>query len=178
MTATVTTVSFPNEMTRKRVRQTVRTYEPCTSPLPQPPSAGKPAVWAVDHVRAWLKEAMETLARMPMPPGGIPNGSQSGMPDVVREVAQSYGWQATRVPVVRPSADEIDRLDFCLEWLGWLLEPKDRIIIVGVALGLHYRAIGRILMRSHTWVRDHDQAAMARILDRLNAEAKKVKLAS
>ena len=90
------------------------------------PVTGEPLRWEPEHVRAYIREAMELLKRMPMPRGGMPGGERSGMPEAVRQVMESYGWDEARTAQGRPTAAEISQLDRVLAWLWWLPERRRR----------------------------------------------------
>lgn len=151
---------------RRRVE--VRGWEP----PPEDPideATGEPLVWEAGHVRAWIREAMETLRRLPLPRDGLPRRPSSHMPDVVRELVEAYGYDKgrTREPV---SPREIGRLDRVLDWLIRLADRRDAVVVTGLALGLNLRAAGRLVGRSHEWCRQRERAAVEDIARRLNQD--------
>ncbi len=151
---------------RRRVE--VRGWEPSPED-PIDEATGEPLVWEAGHVRAWIREAMETLRRLPLPRDGLPRRPSSQMPGVVRELVEAYGYDRsrTREPV---SPQEIGRLDRVLEWLLWLTDRRDAVVVTGLALGLNLRAAGRLVGRSHEWCRQSERAAVEAIARRLNRD--------
>ncbi|MDJ0944272.1 MAG: DUF6362 family protein [Kiloniellales bacterium] len=154
---------------RRRVE--VRGWEP----PPEDPideATGEPRVWEAGHVRAWIREAMDTLRRLPLPKDGLPRRPSSHMPEVLREFVEAYGYDRgrSREPV---SAREIDRLDRVLDWLLWLEARRDVVVVTGIALGLNLRAAGRLVGRSHEWCRQRERAAVEAIARRLNRERRR-----
>ena len=169
----ITRVSWPVEGIdgkQHRRRPVVRPWEaPPEDALD--PATGEPKHWEPQHVRERLRVAVDVLQRMPMPPGGRPAGSRSGMPEHVREFFESYGKEAAQDALtrpVRPTRHEISEMDRVLAWLRWLDDPRDPVILSAVAAGLHYRAIGKIMGLSHEWCRQRDRAALQTIARRLN----------
>lgn len=123
-------------------------------------------IWTADHVRLRLREAMGTLARLPM--------TQRDRPALVRiypietwqpyaeawanalsEIAEHGQQLAPQVTRSAPSPGAIDRMDECLGWLLWL-KPRDRLIVTLKAraprstkvlarrLGLHPKTVNNI----------------------------------
>ena len=90
------------------------------------------------------------------------------MPDIVREVMESYGWDEARA-LVRPSAEEIGDLDRVLAWLWWLPDRRDVLIVTAVGLGLNLRAIGRIVRLHHATVRRRESASLMVITEALRS---------
>ena len=157
-------VSGPGGCLRRRVQ-----VQPW-SPPPEDPLdevTGDPLTWEPGHVRARLREAMDTLRRLPMPKDGRPRILSSGMPEVVHHVVEAYGYAAgsPKTPVPR---QDIGRLDEVLDWLMWLPERQDAIVVTAVAMGLTLRNVGRLVGRSHEWCRRRERAAVAGIAERLN----------
>lgn len=139
-------------------------------PSPEDPldeETGEPQHWESGHVRAWIREAMETLRRLPLPSDGLPAGLRSRMPAVVREVVEAYGYDRgkTRSPV---SPQEIERLDRVLDWLYLFGDRRDALLVTAIALGLNLRAAGRLVGRSHEWCRQREKAVVAEFAERLN----------
>ncbi len=63
-----------------------------------------------------IREAVRTMRNLNM--GQIrPMQHRSGMPDIVREQAEAYGYTEASAPRFTPSAEQIDRLDALLVWL-------------------------------------------------------------
>ncbi len=166
----VTWVSWPSHTPQGgkiRRRASVRAW----TPPPEDPideETGEPRVWEAGHVRAWIREAMETLQRLPMPQDGLPRRLRSHMPEIVRDLVEAYGYEAGR-PRPAVSAAEIDRLDRVLDWLLQLRDRREALVVTAVALGLNLRAVGRLVGRSHEWCRQKERAVVERIALGLNA---------
>ena len=115
----ITRVSWPvqgaDESTCKR-RAVVRPWEaPSEDALD--PVTGEPKHWEPQHVRAYIRVAMDILKRLPMQKGGMPAGERWGMPDIVREVMESCGYKP-RATVARPMAQETGDLTGCSRGSG------------------------------------------------------------
>ena len=167
--APVNWVSWPSRTPqggRIRRRASVRGWTP---PPDDPIDAetGEPRIWEAGHVRTWIREAMETLHRLPMPQDGLPRRLRSHMPEIVRDLVEAYGYEADR-PRPGASAAEIARLDRVLDWLLQLRDRREALIVTAVAMGLNLRAVGRLVGRSHEWCRQKERAAVARIAQGLN----------
>lgn len=151
----------------------IRRRAPVTAwtPPPEDPideQSGEPRVWESGHVRAWIREAMETLHRLPMPKDGLPRRLRSHMPEIVRDLVEAYGYEAGR-PRPGVSAAEVDRLDRVLDWLLQIRDRREALVVTAVALGLNLRAVGRLVGRSHEWCRQKEGAVVERIAQGLNA---------
>lgn len=84
-------------------------------------------IWTLDEVKDRIREAVNTLARLPMD-GLRPAGYRSFWPDVVHDKNEAYGWEAATINSSPVSAREITRMDEVLEWMRWL--DKDRAAVV------------------------------------------------
>jgi hypothetical protein len=72
-----------------------------------------------------LEEAGSTL--LALPNTGYSTRLRSGALEVVRDAAESYGWQPGRIRPPVPDAARITRMD---EALGWIrLIPADRVVL-------------------------------------------------
>jgi hypothetical protein len=118
-------------------------------------------------VRERLEEAARTLRALPAK--DRPKGYDTAWPDVVRQAAEAYGWDAAVPPRITPSAAEIGRMEECFAWLSWL-EPRDRQIVWLRAAGVRWRAICvRVgYARTHAWRRQ--VAALKRIAEQANGD--------
>ncbi len=160
---------------RLRRRVQVRGWEP----PPEDPideATGEPLVWEAGHVRAWIREAMETLRRLPLPRDGRPRRPSSHMPDVLRDLAEAYGYddeQDRRRARTAVSRREIGRLDQVLDWLIRLADRRDAVVVTGLALGLNLRAAGRLVGRSHEWCRQRERSVVEEIARRLNEDRRR-----
>jgi len=165
----ITRVSWPIDDHDGKQHRRVAVVRPWEAPPEDAldPETGEPKHWEPQHVRAYIRDAMDILKRLPMHAGGMPAGERSGMPDVVRQVMESYGWDEVRT-VARPTAHEISDLDRVLAWLWWLPDRKDVLIVTAVGLELNLRAVGRLVGRNHETVRRRERNALQRIADCLN----------
>lgn len=120
--------------------------------------------WTADLVREWLGEAMETLRSCPT---DHPGGCRSSMPDVVHQAALAYGWSEPTIRLL-PTPAALGRLDVVLQWLFLLDDVDQRKAVVGVAMGVPLRRIGRALHRSHTHVATLERKAVALLVATLN----------
>ncbi len=177
----VTRVSWPVKGADGKRHRRHQRLDPCWSPPPEDPlvdpETGEPRFWHVEHVRGFLVNAMDALDRLAMNAGGRPRGKRSGMPEYVREFWDSFNSMAVRSRLEKaralPTPSEIATMDRVLDWLLWLPEKADRIIVTGVAMGMNLRAIGRVAGFSHTHVRRRETVALQVIADALNAGREK-----
>lgn len=116
-----------------------------------------------------MEEAARTLRRLPNPAGSTPRGHKSSWPEYVQE-RNAYGYNEARIRVV-PSARDIQEMEECLEWLGWL-DPTDARIVWSRAEGMRWRQIGNRVgcVRQTAWRRW--VAALVTISKRLNRKGK------
>ncbi|MCG8595631.1 MAG: DUF6362 family protein [Kiloniellales bacterium] len=165
----ITRVSWPVKGTDGKTYHRLAFARPWEAPPEDAmdPETGEPKRWEPQHVRAYIRMAMDILKRLPMHRGGMPAGQRSGMPEVVRQVAESYGWDEARA-VVRPSSQEISDLDRVLAWLWWLPDRRDVLIVTAVGMGLNLRAVGRMIKLHQEQVRRRERQSLQRIADRLN----------
>jgi hypothetical protein len=125
------------------------------------------AMWTEDAIKDRLKEAADTLKRLP--PGTV-RQRMSGWPDVVRQAAEAYGYGAATTRLAAASPAAISRLDETLAWL-FHLDIESRRIAWARASGVPWRKLEDVDGRSHVTLRRvHDRAIRA-ILRRLNPAA-------
>jgi hypothetical protein len=110
------------------------------------------------EIEARLEHAGAVLLALPAT-GTRPAGFRCGMPPIVREYAQSYGWEQAPMRPAVPSAADIDAMDQALAWLS--LIPTDRYVLrrivaarclVAPLTGRHlysWRRLGRALGADH-----------------------------
>ena len=165
----ITKVSWPVRGIDGTVHKRIAVVRPWEAPAEDKidPVTGEPLHWEPEHVRAYVRDAMDILKRMPMPRGGMPAGQRSGMPDVVREVMESYGYDEARA-IARPSALEISQLDRVLAWLWWISDDRQVRIVTAAGFGLNYRSIGRMVRLHWEQARREERKALQRIAGRLN----------
>lgn len=83
-----------------------------------------------------LEEAGATL--LALPGSGYTTGMRCGMPEVIHDVREAYGWLSARVRPPIPSAQKIDRMEEAWGWLKYI--PADRYVlrkIVGARCLVH-----------------------------------------
>ena len=125
------------------------------------------AMWTEAAIKDRLKEAADTLRRLPP---GMRRARLTGWPDVVRQAAEAYGYGtvATRLAAASPAA--ITRLDETLIWL-FCLDVEARRIAWARASGVPWRKLEDMDGRCHVTLRRvHDRAVLA-ILRHLNPGA-------
>ena len=74
-----------------------------------------------------FEEAALTLRRLPNPPGSGPKGYGSSWPEYVHDAKHAYGYHEARMRVI-PSAQDIERMEECIEWLRLVEASEGRII--------------------------------------------------
>lgn len=148
----------------------VTPYAPNAEPIEEPMEIDGirvPAVWSERLVLEWLKEAMQTT-RMMHVKNLWPAGYQSNMPEPIREAVEAYGWGEVAVRR-QPTLEEISRMDHCMpEWLAMVDDHRHRRALIGAAMGLDLRVIGRFCGCSHTTARTWYKLAIACVTERLN----------
>lgn len=118
----------------------------------------------VDDLARVVADRLEHAGRtvLAMPRTGYSTAMRVGGLDVVRVVAESYGWSSESIRAPAPSAAEITRMDEAYGWLA--LIPDSQIVIrriVGARSLVHpvsyrhlytWRAIGSALNMHHNTV--------------------------
>ena len=107
---------------------------------------------------ALVQRAFETFAQLPMT-NIFPSALRSVMPEVLRDAAESYGWDEMFPRPAAPSGAEILEAD----WVAahtLTLAPADKAILIGLGLSLSLRAIGRRVGLSHERVRQRGNALL------------------
>lgn len=124
--------------------------------------------WTPELVRAGLTEAVQTLRLLQVEPHTYPSANGVAHLLIVRDATEAYGYGEVSVRR-RPTAVEIAHLDQVLPaWLLLLDDPIMRKAVIGVAMRLDLRAIGRKLGCSHEWARRLASDGMKAIAARLN----------
>jgi len=124
-----------------------------------------PIVTLETRVKARLKEAAQTLRRLPRERIGA---ALTSWPDVVRQSAEAYGYDKTRVRPIPPRPDQISRMDETLPWL-FALDDAERRVVWARASGVPWRKLEQIDGRSHTTLRKLENRGIQRIVARLSA---------
>ena len=134
--------------------------------------------WDLELVEARLLAAGRTLMALHVP-GVRPGGYRSGMPEVLQEAIEAYGYNRVRARAAPPQAREIAAMDQALSWIRLL--PADRVVmrrIVGARMLcrpeqdrplLGWRVIAARVGASHEAVRGWHAIALTMIVGRLNA---------
>jgi Domain of unknown function (DUF6362) len=129
------------------------------------------------EVIARLEEAGATLLAMRLL-GVAPSAIRSSMPEPLREVWESYGWDPEPIRAAIPSCAAIDRMDEAWGWLG-LVPPDKRVLrrivaarsLVHPLSGRHcvpWRRLGRIIGASHEAARVWHGQGITIIVQRLS----------
>ena len=130
------------------------------------------------YVEARLLEAGRTLFALRVP-GTWPGGYKSGMPEVVRDVVEAYGYTEADAPPATPSPRRIAEMEQALSWIR--LIPADRFVlrrVVGARMLcrpnqerplLSWRRIGERVGASHIAVRGWHAIGISIIVGALNA---------
>lgn len=117
-----------------------------------------------------MEEAALTLRRLPNPPGSGPKSYGQSWPEYVHDAMHAYGYSEARMKVI-PSADQIQRMDECIEWLRFV-SPDDARIVWQRAEGWRWRhvCIQAGCVRQTAWRRW--AAALLTIANHLNKQSK------
>jgi hypothetical protein len=86
-----------------------------------------------------FEEAARTLRRLPNPPGSGPKGYGNAWPAYVQDARHAYGYHEVQMRVV-PSAADIQNMEECIAWLGWL-SPDDARIVWMRAEGARWKQV-------------------------------------
>lgn len=105
--------------------------------------------WDEGLIKAWVKEAADTLKRLP--PGYV-KPRVTYWPEVVQTSVESFGSARFETRLAAPSPRAIDRME---RVLGWLFHCDDdsRRIIWARACGVPWRRLEDIDGRSHVTLR-------------------------
>lgn len=124
--------------------------------------------WTVDEVVNRLREAGDTVRRLPKPRGPAAYGS--GWPDVVRDAREAYGYTEGRIRPAAPTPRSIDRLDEVFGWFTYLEDRRDemRAMWAAVGCGMSFSQTARITGVTRKTIRVRVWAAVQRIVDGLN----------
>ena len=105
--------------------------------------------WDEGLVKAWIKEAADTLKRLPR---GYVKPRVTYWPEVVQSSVHSFGGARMANRLAAPSPRAIDRME---RVLGWLFHCDDdaRRIVWARACGVPWRRLEDIDGRSHVTLR-------------------------
>lgn len=124
-------------------------------------------IWTTETVIARLREAADTLRRLPFPKGGKPPGLKAAWPDVVADYWTVYAKHKPKMRLAAAEPGAILRMDEALQWILWI-ERDQRIIVWAKASGFSWREIAKLHGGGgrSTLQRRHDKA-VALIIARL-----------
>lgn len=124
--------------------------------------------WTQAEVSARLREAGDTVRRLPKPRG--PSGYGSGWPDVVRDAREAYGYTEGKIRPPAPTPRAIDRMDEVFTWFQYLANNPDetRAVWIAVGCGVSFAQTARILGVYRKTIRLRVWAGVQRIVDGLN----------
>jgi hypothetical protein len=126
---------------------------------------------SVEQRRAWLvarlEEAGGTLIALRL--RGPSTKLAQFYPEIVRDAAEAYGWEAPEARLDAPAAARISRMDECLGWIARLPQaPLRSRLLVGRRMLVHplterhlwpWRRLGKVLgVDHHTARRWHSDA--------------------
>lgn len=102
--------------------------------------------WDEDLMQARIEEMGDVCKRLPLGKTDRPSTQCASWPEVVREIVESYGYNRDLRVRIRPSSAEIGRFEEVIHWIS-MLDPTNRAIVWGFALGMSLRKIERALGR-------------------------------
>jgi hypothetical protein len=130
-------------------------------------------------VRELIRRAILTLAVLPDPDARYRHHPRSSWPDIIRSVAEAYGYTAPTVRRFAPSPRDISRYLIVLDWLAWYRRERDRAdvdLITAWALGApawkleqRFRRTRRTLLR---WI----DGVVEAVIHRFRADASRMAL--
>ena len=145
---------------------------PASGPgLPSFGPAGGVAVWDEEAVRFFLKEAADTLRRLP---STMIRPRLSYWPDVVVETSDFIG-SGSKIRPAAPRPAAIDRLDSVLEWL-LVCDDEERRLVWARACRLPWRRLSEMDGRSHMTLRKVEARGVAAILAKLRDPSQRKQL--
>jgi hypothetical protein len=105
--------------------------------------------WTEETVKAWLREAADTLKRLPR---ADLRPRLTLWPEVVRSAAEVAMLEPSRLRRAAPAPAAIDRLDKVLSWL-LACDEEARRMVWARACGISWRRLEDIDGRSHMTLR-------------------------
>lgn len=124
--------------------------------------------WTQDEVVRRLREAGDTVRRLPKPRGPI--GFGSGWPDVVRDAREAYGYTEGRLRPAAPTPRAIDRMEEVFTWFQYLADHTDemRAMWLAVGCGLSFAHTARMMGVHRKTIRLRVWASVQRVSEGLN----------
>lgn len=128
--------------------------------------------WTQEEIVQRLREAGDTVRRLPKPRG--PAGYGSGWPDVVRDAREAYGYTEGRLKPAPPTPRAIDRTEEVFTWFRFLDGQRDemRALWIAAGCGVSFAHTARILGIHRKTCRMWVWASARRIVAGLNAPEK------
>ncbi len=124
---------------------------------------------AFEMVKARLREAGSTVKRMRLEKWDYPSQRLAWWPDVVRQAADSYGYQEARGTLAAADPGAIDRMEEVLRWVMWL-DDEGKKLVWARASGATWRHLEDIDGRSRVTLRKAYDKALEEIVGRLSEE--------
>ena len=129
--------------------------------------------------RELLERAVKTLRAVPDPDARFLRTKSGMWPEMLQSVHEAYGYAPPRVRTFRPTPRDVSVYLEVLDWLGWLSTQtngeRDVKIIVAVAMGSPFFALGQRYGRSdRTLVRWHENA-IASLYRRFRSEVNELR---
>ncbi len=129
-----------------------------------------------EQIVAYVTERLEQAGRtvLALPRTGYTTGIKGGSPDFVRQVAESYGWDAEPIRPSHPTNRAISDMDEAYAWLRFI--PDSHMLnrrIVGIRSLVHpltdrhlypWRRLGNVLNIHHQRVQQLHEAGIAEII--------------
>ena len=121
-----------------------------------------------DLLKAWIKEAADTLRRLPR---GHCKSRITYWPDVVQTTTYSFGYNEGNSHLAAPEPKAIDRMELFLTWL-FACSDEERRVIWARALGMSWRKLEDVDGRSHVTLRRIEDRGLLSIHRHLRANPK------
>jgi hypothetical protein len=126
--------------------------------------------WTDDEVAARLREAGDTVRRLPKPRGPAAYGS--GWPDVVRDAREAYGYTEGSIRPAAPTPRAIDRMMEVFTWFQFLEGNVEemRAMWISLGCGVSFANTARMFGVHRKTVGARTWAAVRRIAHGLNGD--------
>lgn len=125
-------------------------------------------VWSPKMIAARLREAMLTIAAMPLPPRALPSQAVTISLPLVRSYWEAYGQDPARSTAVVPAPEKIARAYEAIEWT-LCLGDADRLLLLGVAARVGWKKMQPRLGFSERHLRRMHRKALMSLTCRLNS---------
>lgn len=121
--------------------------------------------WTVLKVADHFDEAVRTLKRLPKVKM---TGYFNSWPDHTRTVAEQLQAAKTPLKLPPPTPEAITRMQECLEWICWLDEEDERLLVWMRSSGVSWKLICRRVGYGRTKAWQKYCVALLKIVTRLN----------